>query len=153
MISIAELLKTNAAAHASIKGNTEYPHICGTAKFYAWAGGTILALELINMPIRDEPFAVHVHTGHDCTPDDFSHAGGHYNPDNKEHPSHAGDLPSVFSENGYVYMVYFTIRFKPQEILGRSVIIHEHHDDYVTDPSGNSGKRIACGSIVLNIAN
>ncbi|WP_201260037.1 superoxide dismutase family protein [Tissierella sp. P1] len=44
-------------------------------------------------------------------------------------------------------MSFFTDKFKPEDIIGRSVIIHQNPDDYRTQPAGNSGKRIACGVI------
>ena len=45
-------------------------------------------------------------------------------------------------------MIYYSDRFKPEDVIGKSVIIHKNFDDIVTEPSGNSGKRIACGVIV-----
>lgn len=44
-------------------------------------------------------------------------------------------------------MEFFTNRFKPRDVLGRSVIIHENPDDYRSQPAGNAGKRLACGVI------
>ena len=44
-------------------------------------------------------------------------------------------------------MCFFTDKFKPKDIIGRAVIIHQNPDDYRSQPSGNSGKRIACGII------
>jgi DNA invertase Pin-like site-specific DNA recombinase len=75
----------------------------------------------------------------------------YYNEDTNEgtqpHGNHAGDFPVLFSNNGYTYMKFFTDKFKPGDVIGRAVIIHENPDDYRTQPSGNSGKRIACGVI------
>ena len=44
-------------------------------------------------------------------------------------------------------MSFFTNKFKVNDIIGKSVIIHENPDDYRSQPSGNSGKRLACGVI------
>ena len=69
------------------------------------------------------------------------------NEDTQPHGNHIGDFPVLFSNNGYTRMRFFTDKFKPEDIIGRSVIIHENPDDYRTQPSGNSGKRIGCGVI------
>ena len=45
-------------------------------------------------------------------------------------------------------MLFFTNRFKPSDIIGKTVIIHESPDDYKTQPTGSGGKRIACGIII-----
>lgn len=70
-----------------------------------------------------------------------------YNEDTLPHGNHIGDFPVLFSNNGYARMSFFTDKFKPEDIIGRSVIIHQNPDDYRTQPAGNSGKRIACGVI------
>lgn len=74
-------------------------------------------------------------------------AGEHYNPTNQPHGNHAGDFPVIFSNDGYARTSFFTDKFKPVDIIGRSVIIHQNPDDFRTQPSGNSGKRMACGII------
>lgn len=70
-----------------------------------------------------------------------------YNEDTLPHGNHAGDFPVLFSNNGYARMSFFTDKFKPEDIINRSVIIHQNPDDYRSQPAGNSGKRIACGVI------
>ena len=79
--------------------------------------------------------------------DAFELTKGHYNPTNEPHPFHAGDLPSLFSNNGYSYMVVYTNRFKPVDVVGKTVVIHQNPDDYRTQPAGNTGTKIACGEI------
>ncbi|MCX7614928.1 MAG: superoxide dismutase family protein, partial [Clostridiales bacterium] len=63
------------------------------------------------------------------------------------HPGHAGDLPPLFGNYGHAFMAVFTGRVSVSEIIGRTVIIHASPDDFTTQPSGNSGKKIACGQI------
>ena len=70
-----------------------------------------------------------------------------YNEDTLPHGNHSGDFPVLFSNNGYARMSFFTDKFKPEDIINRSVIIHQNPDDYRSQPAGNSGKRIACGVI------
>ena len=61
-----------------------------------------------------------------------------------------GDLPPLLSCNGNAYMTVKTDRFKVKDIIGRTVIIHYRADDFRTQPSGDSGEKIACG--IINIA-
>ena len=96
----------------------------------------------------------HVHETGSCTPD-FEAAGAHLNPDGSSHGllsangPHAGDLPNlVIPEDGAPTYVATTMRLTPEALFdadGSAVIIHAGPDDYVTDPGGNSGDRVACG--------
>lgn len=60
----------------------------------------------------------------------------------------AGDLPPLFENNGLAVSVFLTNRFSVNQIIGKTIIIHDKPDDFTTDPSGNSGTKIACGVIV-----
>ena len=64
------------------------------------------------------------------------------------HPEHAGDFPPLLSCGGAAWMAVYTNRFYPEEVIGRTVIIHGGVDDFHTQPLGNSGEMIACGQIV-----
>lgn len=79
----------------------------------------------------------------------FEAAGNHFNTENDKHPNHLGDLPMIYSNSGYAYMQFYTSRFMPNEVVNRTLIIHKNIDDFVTEPAGNSGERIACGKILL----
>lgn len=57
----------------------------------------------------------------------------------------------IYSNEGYSFMLYYTSRFTPQEVIGKSAIIHSGIDDLKTQPSGNSGIKIACGVILKNV--
>ena len=72
----------------------------------------------------------------------------HYNPGNKSHPQHAGDLPPLLSDAGEAWMSVYTSRFFPEDVIGKTVVIHDRPDDFHTQPSGDSGEKIACGKIV-----
>ncbi|MBQ9940332.1 MAG: superoxide dismutase family protein [Clostridia bacterium] len=92
-----------------------------------------------------------MHNGGSCTgnnTDLFADAMTHYNPDSCPHPYHAGDMPPVFGADGYGFSVFLTDRFSPEEIIGKTVIIHSSPDDFITQLSGNSGTKIACGMIL-----
>lgn len=104
--------------------------------------------------------AVHFHEVGKCENPKFTTSGSHVNPAKKQHgfenPKgfHAGDLPNLtVNENGEVDLEitspHVTLeKGKSNSLLdddGSALVIHEKADDYVTDPSGNSGDRIACG--------
>ena len=147
-------------AMADIKGGNLFPNLQGKIFFLDVAGGTEVFVEIWGLPSYQPgtnssspigPFGFHIHEYGICeitNPDDpFISAGGHWNPTNQPHGNHAGDFPVIFSNNGYGRMSFFTHKFKPKDIINKSVIIHLNPDDYRSQPSGNSGKRIACGVI------
>ena len=95
-------------------------------------------------------FGFHIHEGNACTgdaEDPFADTKGHYNPEKEEHPRHAGDLPPVLSNDGTAWMEIYTGRFYPMDVVGRTIVLHEMPDDFKTQPSGDSGMKIACGEI------
>ena len=118
----------------------------------------LVLIQINGLPVSDEVcikpiFAVHIHSGSSCTgnsTDPFADAMTHYNPDNCPHPYHAGDLPPIFGANGFGFSAFLTNRFSAEEIIGKTVIIHSAPDDFTTQPSGNSGIKIACGVILSN---
>ena len=63
------------------------------------------------------------------------------------HGNHAGDLPFLVFHDGVAKMCFYTNKFKPADVVGKAVIIHENPDDYRSQPSGNAGRRLACGII------
>lgn len=99
----------------------------------------------------------HVHEKGDCSAPDAMSAGGHFNPTNTPHgpqgaPHHAGDMPSLKADaTGNAQATFtltgVTIGRGATDIVGKSVIVHAQPDDYTTQPTGNSGGRIACGVI------
>lgn len=150
--SISALISGKPYSQAKIKGKPIAPKINGTVKFYPWAQGTIVKAEIVNLPLQRlamgnispiGPFGFHLHSGKSCDAPD-----GHYNPTATLHPNHAGDMPVLFSNNGYSFMVFYTDRFTPAEAIGKTVVIHQNPDDYRTQPAGNSGEIIACGEVV-----
>ncbi|MBO5179816.1 MAG: superoxide dismutase family protein [Clostridia bacterium] len=143
-------------AIAKIKGGNMYPNINGTVTFKRKDDGVLVTAEIWGLPYKtdkcnDEIFAFHIHNGNSCTGnmmDSFANAGTHYNPNNCKHPEHAGDLPPLFGNNGYAYLSTYTNRFSIDEIIGKVIIIHDKPDDFTSQPSGNSGNKIACGKIL-----
>lgn len=150
------MLERRPAAKANIKGSAVYKNLHGTAYFYPVSGGVLVATEVFGLPVQPDAggafgvFGYHIHAGNHCSgtaEDPFADTRGHFNPGETLHPYHAGDMPPLFGNDGYAYSAFVTDRFTIEDILGRTVIIHDHPDDFKTQPSGDSGKKIACGEI------
>ena len=136
------------AAVAHIRGGETYPRLRGTMRLYARPNGTLVQVQVSGLPeTATNFFALHIHEGGDCRGIGFPDSGSHYNPEGLPHPQHAGDLPPLLSSDGSAYLVVFTNRFQVRDVLGRTAIIHIAPDDFTTQPSGNSGAKIACGVI------
>lgn len=142
-------------AAAEIKGSKKYPRLRAKALFYPFWKGTLVYVQAAGLPEGEEPcgadiFALHIHEGSACTgtaEEPFKNAGGHYNPSGCAHPEHPGDLPPLFAGKGAALQVFYTDRFRPEEIKGRTMVIHGRRDDFTTQPSGDPGEMIACGVI------
>ncbi|GHU43009.1 hypothetical protein FACS1894111_07860 [Clostridia bacterium] len=152
-----EILYHRPYAYACMNGSAAYPDLYGMVRFYQAEGGTLLNVEIYDLPVSPWPcganvYGFHIHEGNACTgnaTDAFADAKGHYNPTNCEHPAHAGDLPPLFADNGgFAWYNFFAGRFSCSEIVGRTVIIHHMSDDFKTQPSGDSGEKIGCGVII-----
>ena len=94
----------------------------------------------------------HVHEVGDCSAADASSAKGHFNPTGKPHGSHAGDLPDLVADASGTAKLSsdvpgLTLDDGAMSILNRAFVVHADPDDHVSQPAGNSGKRVACGVI------
>lgn len=154
----AKAILTKApAARASIKGDRAHWGLHGSAAFYPTASGTLVVAEVFGLPGsgaaaggKDGVFGFHIHEGASCSgdaADPFKNTGTHYNPAGRAHPWHAGDMPPLFAGNGYAFLAFYTDRFRADEVVGRTVVIHDMPDDFTTQPAGNAGKKIGCGEI------
>lgn len=152
---IRKLSEALPSAVAHIKGSGKYPAIFGTTEFYQAKKGLYVVSAVFNLPFEEGMcgkgvLAMHIHNGGSCTgnsQDPFANSGTHYNPYNCLHPFHAGDMPPLFVNQRYAFSAFFTDRLKVNEIIGLPVIIHREADDFTSQPSGNSGEKIACGII------
>lgn len=146
---------TQPQAYAVIRGSEAYPTIHGTLHLFPAEDGTIVLAEVRGVPegvIKESGgfLGFHIHEGSSCSgnaEDPFADAGGHYNPGGLPHPQHAGDLPPLLCHHGYAWMEAYTSRFTPEEVIGKTIILHGMPDDFHSQPSGHAGAKIACGQI------
>lgn len=100
----------------------------------------------------------HIHEKGDCSAPDAMSAGGHFNPSGKPHghphqaEHHAGDMPMLEADRSgnatlTTELDAISVREGASGIVDRSVIVHVSPDDFKTQPTGNSGARMACGVI------
>lgn len=162
---LAFTLPANAAKHDKdlvVHLKTADGKDAGTATFRETMRDKLrIKLDLKNLPEGDH--AVHIHQNPLCEAPDFKTAGGHFNPDKKQHGTknpaghHNGDLPENIAvgmdgiANKSFTVDYLSLKAdSPNSILangGTSIMVHQKADDMMTDPTGNAGNRIACGVI------
>jgi Cu-Zn family superoxide dismutase len=131
----------------------------GTARFEEGETGVRISLQLTGMPEGTHGF--HIHQVGECTAPGFESAGSHFNPTNRQHGlenpqgPHAGDMENVEVSAGGTAQIAVdndrvTLGDGANSLFdadGSAIVFHAQGDDNVTDPSGNSGDRIACGVI------
>jgi len=127
----------------------------GTVSLRAVPSGVLLDANFTALP--EGAHAFHIHGIGKCEPPSFKSAGGHYNPGDDQHglenPAgpHAGDMPNIHvPENGKLRIEVLNQMVNLPDLLGgegTSIVLHEDADDYVSDPAGDAGPRIACGVI------
>ena len=141
---------------ANIRGSKDFPDLYGIVRFYPVTDGVIVNAEIYGLPViqpicSNHFFGFHIHEGTSCTgtaSNPFADADGHYNPGGCEHPAHGGDMPPLFAtHDGFAWSTFLSDRFKWQDVLGLTVIVHDGPDDFRTQPSGDSGAMIGCGVI------
>ena len=148
MIIINKIIFGQSAV-AYVKGGKNAPLVSGKVEFYQRTESVLIVARILGLPESSHSgfFGFHIHEGEKCSGDNFSDTGSHYNPSGASHPMHAGDLPPLMLCNGGAYMAVETSRFRLEDVIGRTVVIHSGADDFMTQPAGNAGEKIACGVI------
>lgn len=144
-------------ATAELKA-TQGHGVSGTLKLSSEATGVHLSGTVSGLT-PNSSFGFHVHEKGDCSAPDASSAGGHFNPTGEPHGDpggathHLGDMPNLASNAEGSAELDATIpdltlrTEQANDVVGKAIVIHEKPDDYASQPSGNSGARIACGII------
>ena len=155
LLSVAIAVPSVAAAPAAIVLNDAMGKSVGSATLAEQGGNLVLSVSVSGLPAGTH--GIHIHTVGTCTAPDFASAGGHWNPTAKKHglqnPAghHSGDLPNlVIGADGTGKLTATITGASFAELFdsdGAALVIHAQPDDMMTDPSGNSGPRIACGVI------
>ena len=146
----------NASERASAEMMNANGESVGSVMLRSTPQGTLLHAMLENLPAGAHAF--HVHAVGVCEPP-FTSAGGHFNPGEAKHGidnaegMHAGDMPNIHvPDSGVLEIEVLNTLLKLDATLfdadGAAIVIHDGPDDYVTDPAGAAGPRIACGVIV-----
>jgi len=156
----SEAVSSNEAVHVEIV-NTEGEKV-GLAQLTPVVDGEGVNINLEAWDLTPGIHGFHIHEKGVCEEPDFETAGGHFNPEDREHGfdnpegPHAGDLPNIeVDEDGKVkddIVTELVTLQKGQEnsIIregGTSLMIHADPDDYVSQPAGDAGDRVACGVI------
>ncbi len=132
--------------------------VSGTVNFVQSADKVLVRGEIRGLKPNAE-HGFHVHEKGDCSSGDGMSTGGHFNPTARAHGNHGagehhtGDLPTLKANAQGVATFSFestSIRVGSgiTDIVGKGLIVHRDPDDYKTQPTGNSGPRVACALIV-----
>jgi Cu-Zn family superoxide dismutase len=144
-----------AARLEPTKGNATAGNVTFTQK------GDKVAIEAKVSGLTPGGHGFHIHEKGDCSSGDGMSAGGHFNPTGKPHanPSvpdhHTGDMPMLVADASgnaslSLELGAMTVGSGATDVVGKAVIVHKDTDDYTTQPTGNSGGRVACGLIARN---
>lgn len=145
--------ETAAPMQAIAMLQTAEGEAAGTATATAAGENVEISLEVEGLPPGEH--GVHIHTTGSCEAPTFESAGGHWNPTSQQHGledpagQHAGDMPNLtVDDDGSGTLEYQLAGGTFDGLMdadGSAFVVHAMEDDQVTDPSGNSGDRIACG--------
>jgi superoxide dismutase, Cu-Zn family len=159
LIALAQTPAAKSAASSkgiSVLHPTAGNKVSGTVTFTPVADGVQVHAEITGLTPGNHGF--HVHEFGDCSASDGSSAGAHFNPTNQPHAGpdtaarHQGDMGNVEADaSGNAKLNYvdhqISLSNDAKSAIGRSVVVHAKPDDLKTQPSGDSGARIACGVI------
>ena len=159
LLAIAQTAATKSTASSkaiAVLHPTAGNKVAGTVTFTPAADGVQVHAEITGLTPGKHGF--HVHEFGDCSAVDASSAGAHFNPTSQPHAGpdatarHEGDMGNVEADaSGNAKLDYvdhqISLMNDAKSAIGRSVVVHAKPDDLKTQPSGDSGARIACGVI------
>jgi len=159
LLAVIACCAAGRAEDVTVRLTTAQGQDAGTAIIKTASHGVIVQLKAKNLPAGEH--GIHFHQSAKCDPPDFKTAGPHFNPEGKKHGlknpegHHAGDMKNVIvAANGTARTTIVdndvNLGDDSHSLLsngGTSLVIHAKPDDMRTDPTGNSGDRIACGVI------
>lgn len=131
--------------------------VSGTVTFTKTDKGMVVVADITGLTPGKHGF--HIHEFGDCSAPDAMSAGGHFNPDMNKHGGlmdkdrHEGDMGNITADAKGVAHLEITdtmLSFEGKNsIIGRGVVVHAKEDDLVSQPVGNAGARVACGTIAI----
>ena len=147
------VVEMKASNNSMVKGEVTFTEKDGKVKMQGMFSG--LNPESIH--------AIHLHEKADCSANDGSSAGGHWNPTNEKHGKwddmdgfHQGDIGNLKADkDGKSTITFETDSWcigcddETKNIVGKGIIVHKDKDDFTSQPTGNAGDRISCGEIRL----
>lgn len=151
-----EMQETTAVAQMGPASGSE---VTGTVTFTKNNGEVSVVVDLQNVP--EGKHAIHIHENGDCSAEDATSAGGHWNPAEQDHGHishtdqfHYGDIGNLEAgADGHVHFertvddIWTIGDGSDSDIVGKGVIVHAGEDDFTTQPTGGAGARISCGVI------
>ena len=150
-IPVAAAPVTKAVAVVSPLGSA----VAGQVTFTKVEAGVKVSVHLTGLKPGSHGF--HIHEFGDCSAADGTSAGGHFNPTGDPHAGpkdakrHEGDMGNIEADkDGAAALEYVDPKLSfdgPTSVLGRGVIVHAGVDDLTTQPTGNAGGRVGCGTI------
>jgi len=152
--------KDDPSASASIVAKND-SGVTGTVTFTDKDGVIEMKAEIEGASEGDH--AIHIHAIGDCSAEDGTSAGGHWNPTNEDHgtwgeaPFHRGDIGNINvgsdgkgSISRETDLWCLNCADDTKNVVGKAIIIHEGPDDFSTQPTGAAGPRIGCGEIIMD---
>lgn len=144
-------LKLDPKSNSNVSGNVVFSEENGVVTMTAIMSG-----------LSPGSHAIHLHEKADCSADDATSTGGHWNPTSEQHGKwgategyHKGDIGNFEAdEKGNGTITFSTDQWcigcgdPNKDILGKAVIVHEGKDDFVTQPTGAAGGRVTCGAVI-----
>lgn len=146
---------TGTLRAVAVLQGTKGHDVSGIVRFETVATGVKVVVDVRGLAPGNHGF--HIHEYGDCSADDGTSTGGHFNPEGMPHsmPSsekrHVGDMGNIAADkDGNAHLEYVDPMITlsgDHSVVGRGVIVHEKEDDMKTQPTGAAGARLACGVI------